>query len=180
HVADASNPAAGDQIAAVYDVLEELGIEAKDTILVLNKVDAAEPRNLNGLLVRYPNALAISARSGTGLPQLAGAVSDAISRGFVDVDVETGVENGRLQAFLAAHGEVLSKSYQDSRVVIHCRIAENHLGRIREEATAIRPRLNGQSNNGQSANGHAENVHVDNGPPHPSKNGHVRRKIPPR
>ncbi|HEV2969445.1 MAG TPA: GTPase HflX, partial [Pirellulales bacterium] len=46
HVADASNPAAGDQIAAVYDVLEELGIEAKDTILVLNKVDAAEPRNL--------------------------------------------------------------------------------------------------------------------------------------
>ncbi len=61
HVADASNPAAADQIAAVYAVLEELGIEAKDTILVLNKVDAAEPRNLNGLLVRYPTALPISA-----------------------------------------------------------------------------------------------------------------------
>jgi GTP-binding protein HflX len=158
HVADASNPAAGDQIAAVYNVLEELGIEAKDTILVLNKIDAAERRDLNGLLVRYPNALAISARSGVGLPQLAGAVSEALSRNFVDVDVETGVENGRLQAFLAAHGEVLSKSYHDSRVVIHCRIAENHLGRIREEATAIRPRVNGQSANGHASNGDAGNA----------------------
>jgi GTP-binding protein HflX len=146
HVADASNPAAGDQIAAVYNVLEELGIEAKDTILALNKSDAAEPRHLNGLLVRYPNAIPISARRGAGLAQLAGAVSDALSRNFLDVDIETGVENGRLQAFLAAHGEVLSKSYQDSRVVIHCRIAENHLGRIREEAIAVRPRANGNGN----------------------------------
>ncbi len=42
HVADASNPAVLDQIAAVYQVLEELGIQAKDTLLVLNKVDVAD------------------------------------------------------------------------------------------------------------------------------------------
>ncbi len=84
------------------------------------------------------------------MAQLAGAVSEALSRSFVDVDIETGVENGRLQAFLAAHGEVLSKSYHDSRVVIHCRIAENHLGRIREEATEIRPRLTPSSTNGHT------------------------------
>ena len=41
HVADASNPAVFEQIASVYSVLEELGIEEKDTLLVLNKVDAA-------------------------------------------------------------------------------------------------------------------------------------------
>ena len=39
HVADASNPAALQQIAAVYRVLEELGIREKDTILVLNQID---------------------------------------------------------------------------------------------------------------------------------------------
>ena len=44
HVADASNPAASEQIAVVYEVLEELGIEAKDTLLVLNKVDAGRSR----------------------------------------------------------------------------------------------------------------------------------------
>ena len=45
HVADASNPAALDQITAVYGVLEELGIEAKDTLLVLNKIDALPDRS---------------------------------------------------------------------------------------------------------------------------------------
>jgi GTP-binding protein HflX len=157
HVADASNPAVFEQIAAVFRVLEELHIEEKDTLLVLNKVDAAASRHqIDRLLARYPNAVPISARSGQGLVQLSAAVSDALSRNFLDVDIETGVDNGRLLAYLAAHGEVLSKRYQDSRVVVHCRLSREHLGRIHEEATIIRPRLNGVSFD----NGH---VHVSNG-----------------
>jgi GTP-binding protein HflX len=144
HVADASNPAVFEQIASVYRVLEELHIEAKDTLLVLNKVDAAASRHqIDRLLARYPNAVAISARTGAGLAQLAAAVSDALSRNFLDVDIETGVENGRLLAYLAAHGEVLSKRYQDSRVVIHCRLSREHLGRIHETETTVRPHSNG-------------------------------------
>ena len=50
-----------------------------------------------------------------------------------------GVDNGRLLAYLAAKGEVLSKHYTDSRVVVHCRIAQHHLGRIGGEAIAVRP-----------------------------------------
>ncbi len=59
HVADVSNPAALEQISAVYGVLEELGIEAKDTLLVLNKSDAADRGQLASALSRYPNAIAI-------------------------------------------------------------------------------------------------------------------------
>lgn len=145
HVADASNPAAYDQIATVYGVLEELHIEAKDTLLVLNKVDALADRSrLDGLLNRYPNAISLSARKGLGLPQLAQAVSEALSRSFLDVDIETSVANGRLLAYLAAHGEVLSKHYHDNRVVVHCRIPEQAVGPIHEEGTDVRPhRSNG-------------------------------------
>lgn len=134
HVADVSNPAALDQIAAVYGVLEEIGIEAKDTLLVLNKVDRVSSRGqLDAVLARYPKAIPISARKGQGLEQLAAAASAALSREFLDIDVETTIDNGKLMAFLAAHGEVLSKRYSDDRVVIHCRIARRHLGRIRAE-----------------------------------------------
>ncbi len=151
HVADASNEAVFDQIASVYKVLEELKIEEKDTLLILNKVDAAGSRhNIDQLLARYPNAIPISARSGQGLPHLASRVSDALSAGFLDVDVETGVENGKLLAYLAAHGEVLSKRYNDSRVVIHCRLSRAHAGRIHEPATVVRPHANGFSPIGQS------------------------------
>ena len=39
-------------------------------------------------------------------------MSDALSRSFRDVDIETGVENGKLMAYLARHGEILSKQLQ--------------------------------------------------------------------
>jgi GTP-binding protein HflX len=144
HVADASNRQVADQIGSAYRVLEEIGIEAKDTLLVINKVDAPQSRAaVDGLLNRYPHAVPISARAGTGLPQLASAVSDALSRGFRDVDVETGVENGRLLAYLAAHGEVLSKKFNATRVVVHCRIPQRYLGRVTEDGTIVRPHRNG-------------------------------------
>ncbi len=144
HVADASSPAVYEQIAAVYSVIEELGIQAKDTLLVLNKIDAVEGRGkLDALLSRYPNAMPVSARRRTGLDKLAGAVSAALSHNFLDVDIETGAENGRLLAYLSANGEVLSKQYSDSRVMIHCRIAEKHLRPIVEQGTVVRPHRNG-------------------------------------
>lgn len=158
HVADASNPHAQEQISAVYKVLEELGIEAKDTILVLNKVDRVADRGIvDRLLTIYPHAVPISARSGDGIPQLARAVSDALSRGFRDVEVETDVGNGRIMAYLAAHGEVLSRQFHDDRVVIHVRIAPEHLGPIETEPTlTVRPyKLNGHTN-GAAVNGETQ------------------------
>jgi GTP-binding protein HflX len=146
HVADAANPAVEDQISAAYNVLEEIGIEAKDTLLVINKVDALEDRNrIDALLNRYPHGIPISARKGEGIAALAAAVSDALSRSFADIDVEMGVENGRTMAYLAAHGEILSKTYNDSRVIAHCRIPQGLLGRLKQHGVEVRPRLNGSA-----------------------------------
>jgi len=141
HVADAGSRTVHDQISAACRVLEEIGIEEKDSLLVLNKIDRLEDRaRLVSLTHRYPNAVPLSARTGEGIPRLAMAVSEALSRAFLDVEVETGVDNGRLMAYLAAHGEVLSKSYQDDRVTVHCRIPRRYLGRISEHEAMIRPR----------------------------------------
>jgi GTP-binding protein HflX len=146
HVADASNAAVYDQISAVYGVFEELGIEDKNSLLVLNKTDALPARGpLDGILNRYPNAIPLSAASGDGRERLAAAVSDALSRSFQDVDVEMGVENGRLMAYLAKHGEILSRRFSDSRVTIHCRLPQKYLGRIEGDGAVVRPhQANGQ------------------------------------
>ena len=142
HVADASNPAVYDQISSVYRVFEELGIQEKNTLLVLNKIDALNDRTrLDGLFNRYPHAVGISARSGQGIDRLASVVSDMLSRDFLDVDIETEVGNGRLLAYLSANGEVLSKQFSETRVVIHCRIPQRHLSQIRDGQTTIRPHV---------------------------------------
>lgn len=134
HVADASNPAVCQQIASVYAVLEELGIETKDILLTLNKTDLpGASEQLAGLRNRYPHAIPISAKSRLGLTELAHAVSDALSRGFADVDVATHVANGRVLALLAAQGEILSRRYEDERVIVHCRLPKRHLARIAAE-----------------------------------------------
>ena len=140
HVADGSNPAVGDQISAAYSVLEEIGIQQKDTLLVINKIDVLNDRaRVESLLSRYPAAVAISARTGLGVRQLGAAVAEILSRAYVDVDVDMGVDNGRTLAYLASHGEVLSKQYYDSRVTVHCRIAKAFLGRVHDEGVSVRP-----------------------------------------
>jgi GTP-binding protein HflX len=120
-----------DQIQAVFAVLGEIGIDEKETLLAFNKIDAAT--NVDSLLRRYPNAIPISARHGIGLDRLAHSVSDALSRSFMDIDVDINVGNGRAMAFVAAHGEVLSRRYDGERVTIHCRLPRHHLGRLSEE-----------------------------------------------
>src|SRR4051794_11205613 len=111
HVADASNPNALDQIKAVYEVLHELDIDQKDTILVLNQIDAMTDHGmLEKLKEHYPSAIPVSARNGEGLNKLGTAVSEALTHHFLEVDVETDVSNGRLLAALAQHGEVLSRT----------------------------------------------------------------------
>ena len=126
HVADASSPLVDVQIAAVRGVLEELGVDEKDTLLVLNKVDAVPDLvTRDRILAHYPHALGISARSGAGLAELAQAVSDALGRGFRDVDVETDPGNGRLLAWLGRH----------------CRVPAALLGRIPEGEATVRPHV---------------------------------------
>ncbi|MFM8734747.1 MAG: GTPase HflX [Pirellulales bacterium] len=140
HVADASSPLVDAQIAAVRGVLEELGVDEKDTLLVLNKIDALPDRlDRERILARYPHAVAISARSGEGLPALARAASDCLGRGFRDVDIETDPGNGRLLAWLGRHGEVLSRRFTEERMVVHCRIPAALLGRIASDEAVIHP-----------------------------------------
>ncbi|MDR3182912.1 MAG: GTPase HflX [Planctomycetaceae bacterium] len=136
HVADASSGEVNEQIAAVYDVLTELGINEKDTVLVLNKVDALaddEPA-LSLLLQKYPSAVAVSAKTGSGLAALTAAVSEALSKEFCDITVTMPIGNGRLAALLAREGEVLSTQYAETSATVHCRLPKHVLGVLKREA----------------------------------------------
>ena len=140
HVADASSPLLEAQIAAVDGVLAELGVDAKDTLLVLNKLDRLPDRTARErVLARHPHAIAISARTGAGLDALARAASDCLGRDFRDVDIQTDPGNGRLLAWLGRHGEVLARHFADDRVTIHCRIPAALLGRIEPSEAEVRP-----------------------------------------
>jgi GTPase len=131
HVADASNAQVLDQISAVYQVLKEIGIEEKDTLLAVNKIDLpGANERLAAIHNRYPNMIPISAKSGIGITNLALAVSNALTHEFVELDIRIPASDGRTPSLLLSVGEVLSKTYDDEILTMHVRVSGKHAGRL--------------------------------------------------
>jgi GTP-binding protein HflX len=141
HVVDASHPQAESQIATVYKVLEEIGIDCTNVLLVLNKADKADRSLIDVLRVRYRNTVTISAVAGQGIEQLAAEVADRLGQGYVDAVVETTVDNGRLFAWLAEHGEITDRQYEDSVVRLTCRLPHRFYQAIPADNGATTARL---------------------------------------
>ena len=83
HVVDAANPGFHEQMAEVQRVLAEIGADKVPQLLVFNKLDQVEPDRQPRLRrdwmevegQRVPRVF-VSARDGTGLPELRGALAD--------------------------------------------------------------------------------------------------------
>lgn len=70
HVVDGSDADPQGQIAAVNQVLSEIGASDRAEQLVINKIDRADPDVLAVLASQYPDAVFVSARTGEGLETL--------------------------------------------------------------------------------------------------------------
>ncbi|MGC6442264.1 MAG: GTPase HflX [Rubripirellula sp.] len=139
HVADASSPSVFQQIHSVYLVLKELGIEAKDTLLVLNKVDAIYgSQSLNRILDRYPHAIPVSAKTEEGFETFIDRVGQALSREFLDIEVDLEHSDGKLLSYLSEKSEVISRHFGEDFVTLCVRIPAGAMGPVQRSAIAIR------------------------------------------
>ncbi len=153
HVADGSNPEVFSQIQAVTETLNGLGIDEKQTLLVINKADLFAPLDENGneilaqrieagliagdlsaidryrrLKELYPNALFISTVSKMGLAQFEKRVIDCLSRSYTCIELNFNCAEGKLLSFLSDNSEILSRTFTDDGTVnIVCRISERYL-----------------------------------------------------
>ena len=84
HVLDASAPddELDRMIAAVEEVLGEIGAGALPVELVLNKIDEVDPLGRRRLANRFPGAPHVSALTGEGLPELRARVADRFAERF--------------------------------------------------------------------------------------------------
>jgi GTP-binding protein HflX len=146
HVVDASNPHAEEQVQSVNEVLTELGVEKKPTILVLNKVDRVKDRtHLDVLKAHHPKAVAVSALTGEGLDDLRDAVITALSADFAPAEVVTSAANGRVLSYLNAHAEIFRQEFRDDEVVVRCYLPRHLLHHIEGPGVSVKF-LNGELN----------------------------------
>ncbi|CAM3629099.1 GTPase HflX [Smaragdicoccus niigatensis] len=126
HVVDGSDPLPHEQIKAVRtvitEVLQETGMPAPPEMLVVNKIDAADPVMLTELRGVLRGAAFISARTGEGLDELRQMVSEAIGRTDVEVSVLLPYSRGDLLAQIHSDGTILKTSHEEDGTKLRARV----------------------------------------------------------
>jgi GTP-binding protein HflX len=139
HVVDASNPEADAQIAAVRDVLEELGTADRPTLVVLNKSDAVEDEAALAIVRNnHPDALLLSAKTGRGLDALRAEVDRRMRGEQQRITLSVPAADGRALGFLERFADVLEQRFEDGRAILDVSIAPRALDHLHSIAADVR------------------------------------------
>jgi GTPase len=147
HVADASAPGdrLGEMLAAVDNVLADIGAAEIPRELVLNKLDAVDPLRRRRLANRYPEALLISARTGEGLDAVRERVAARLGDRFEPVRLLVPYADGRVLTELYALGAPIEERVdRPEGVHVRARLPRSEIARfgpylvVEQEAKAER------------------------------------------
>jgi GTP-binding protein HflX len=109
-------------MAAVDAVIRELDAYGKQTLIVFNKIDSLENRDLAEAYVkRFPGSVAISARSGEGVAELVQALQGTLGSLRLRSRFRIPVCESALIAEIHRVGHVLELRYEgdDALIVAH-------------------------------------------------------------
>lgn len=123
HVVDVAHPDPEGQIATVRGVVREIeGAGSIPELLVLNKVDAADPDVVDRVLRREPGAVVISARTGAGLDELRERIGAALPRPREVVDVVVPYARGDLVNRVHTEGEIELEEHTPQGTALRARV----------------------------------------------------------
>ncbi len=135
HVVDGSHPDPEGQISAVREVLAEIGASQVPELVVINKIDAADPMVVARLKAREPHSVAVSAHTGEGIADVLAAVEADLPRPGVQVTALVPYARGDLLNRAHEHGEVLSLEHTGDGTLLHARVNEDLAGELAPYAT---------------------------------------------
>jgi GTP-binding protein HflX len=127
HLVDSSDAEPEEQIAAVRDVLEQIGASQVPELLVLNKTDAVDASTIARLRNLHPEAVPVSALQGTGIVHLVETLSDHLASDVYLVRLE--IPYSRADIVAAAHreGEVVAEKHEETGSVLEVRLSRARL-----------------------------------------------------
>ncbi len=136
HVVDGSDPDPFGQIAAVRQVLSEIGAAGVAEQLVVNKIDAAHPDALLALRGSHPDAVFVSARTGEGIDELRERIEQRLPRPEVEVRAMVPYDRGDLINRIHQSGEFLSTEHTADGTLVVARVNSDLAGELARYAAA--------------------------------------------
>ncbi|TWJ15163.1 GTP-binding protein HflX [Stackebrandtia albiflava] len=122
HVIDGSHPDPGAQVRAVREVLTDIGADTLPEILVVNKIDAADPDALIVLRNELPDARFVSAHTGEGIDKLRQVIEQELPRPAVSLRVRIPYVRGDLVSRIRHRGEVTSTEHAPDGTLMDVRV----------------------------------------------------------
>lgn len=129
HVVDSTAHDPEAQIAAVRDVLGEIGANHVPELLVFNKADLV-PEIAEALRDSHEGSVAISAATGAGVDNLLRTIADRMRAIATVVELLIPYDRGDIVAAVHREGEVVSTSHEDAGIRVRARLAEASVGRL--------------------------------------------------
>lgn len=117
-VADAAHFAVEEHIRAVREVLDEIEAGGKPTIMVFNKIDIAEPAEVEQLMWRSGISVAVSAKTGEGLEKLLDEIDRLLSLAYRRVSLRIPQRQAGLVSRIHQNGRVLSQEYDGDAILL--------------------------------------------------------------
>ena len=121
HVVDGSHPDPLGQLAAVRQVLAEVGADSVTEQVVVNKCDVADDLAVRAVLAREQGALLVSATTGVGLDALRARLDVLLAPPLEDLDLVVPYARGDLLARAHADAEVLAVEHTEEGTRLHAR-----------------------------------------------------------
>jgi GTP-binding protein HflX len=121
-VVDSSHHRPAELIAAVDQVLSGLQLFAIPRLVVWNKIDLLPDRDELLLDGRHEHALAVSARTGKGLPELLGRIETLLGDGIPVTTLEIPYSRYDLVKLVYGQGTVLSKEDGPEGIILRARV----------------------------------------------------------
>jgi len=118
HVVDASHSHFQEQMDAVLEVLREIGVDTKETILVFNKIDLLASRMQLERIVRLENSVGISAKSGDGIEKLLSLIEKVSSRHLVDMRLLIPYNDSGVLSLLYENANVNELEYHETGIKV--------------------------------------------------------------
>jgi len=120
-----------EQVAAVEAVLHEIGADDLPVQLVTNKIDAVDPLRLRRLANRFPDAVQVSARAGTGLEELRARIAERFADRFEPVHLLLPYDEGAKLAELYALGAPIeAREDHEDGVLVRARLPQREVRRF--------------------------------------------------
>lgn len=117
HVLDASQPRVMEFYNTTMRVLDELGADTKQMLVVFNKVDKVEdPVALTVLRTHFPEAVFVSVHTGAGLEELVARIGEFVNKGTVTVALSLPASRADLLARLHREGTLGDIRYEHDLV----------------------------------------------------------------